>query len=122
MQESYIGTVSYSMTAPLYLYTKDNVIGTPSLFQPKGGALSGDDNAFASPLQSARFSKPESIFAPSVRFLAALPKGASRSEQFGEFVKSLKDANSVSVKHGDAQYTMTLGTPNELGVPGLALK
>jgi hypothetical protein len=110
------------MTVPLYLYTDGNVIGVPSRFQPKGGAVSGDDNVFVSPLQTIHFAKPESTFAPAVRFLAALPSGSSRSPQFGELVKSLKDANSVSVKHGDAEYILTLGTPNELGVPGLALK
>lgn len=122
IQSSYIGTVSYSMTVPLYLYTDENVIGVPSCFQPKGGAVSGEDNAFISPLHTIRFAKPESTFAPAVRFLSALPNGSTSSPQFGEFVKSLKDANSVSVKHGDAQYTLTLGTPNELGVPGLAMK
>jgi len=110
------------MTVPLYLYTDENVIGVPSRFQPKGGAVSGEDNAFISPLNTICFAKPESTFAPAVRFLSALPNGSTSSAQFGEFVKSLKDANSVSVKHGDAQYTLTLGTPNELGVPGLALK
>ncbi len=121
-QESYISTVSYSLTVPIYLYAEGNILADPSRFQPMGGALSGEDNVFVSPLHTVHFAKPESTFAPAVRFLAALPNGSSRSAQFGEFVKSLKDVNSIPIRHGDAEYVLSLGTPNELGIPGLALK
>ncbi len=121
-QESYIGTVSYSLSVPIYLYGEGNVLANPSRFQPMSGAVSGEDNVFVSPLHTVHFAKPESTFAPAVRFLAALPNGSSRSAQFGEFVKSLKDVNSIPIRHGDAEYVLSLGTPNELGIPGLALK
>jgi hypothetical protein len=122
IQEPYIGTVSYSMTVPVYLYSEGNILSNPYRYQPKGGAVQGDDNAFVSPLSTIRFSKPEAAFVPAIRFMASIPNGVSRSAQFGEYVKSLKDANSVPVKHGEADYTLTLGTPNELGQPGLALR
>ena len=121
-QESYIGTVSYSLSVPIYLYAEGNILADPSRFQPMSGAVSGEDNVFVSPLHTVHFAKPESTFAPAVRFLAALPNGSSRSTQFGEFVKSLKDVNSIPIRHGDAEYVLSLGTPNELGIPGLALK
>lgn len=121
-QESYIGTVSYSLSVPIYLYAEGNILADPSRFQPMSGAVSGEDNVFVSPLHTIHFAKPESTFAPAVRFLAALPNGSSRSAQFGEFVKSLKDVNSIPIRHGDAEYVLSLGTPNELGIPGLALK
>jgi hypothetical protein len=122
MQESYIGTVSYSLTVPIYLFAEGNALAAPSRFQPESGAVSSDGNLFVSPIETVRFAKPESVFAPPVRFLTALPSGSSRSPQFGEFAQSLKDVNSIGVQRGDAEYMLSLGTPNELGVPGLALK
>lgn len=122
MQESYISTVSYSITVPLYLYSTENIVTAPSYYQPEGGSVQGEKYLFRSPLDEVYFAKPEGVFAPHVRILAALTTGSSTSKQFGEFVRSLKDAQSVSINHGNTEFLLMLGTPNEMGVPGLALQ
>jgi hypothetical protein len=122
MKDKYIGTLSYSVSVPLYLYSKENILENPAAFQPKAGVMSGSSENFVSPLDLVRFDSPDKYFRPELRFFAAVPAGALLSSRLGPYVHSLKDTSSAFIQHGDVKYSLLLGTPSPEHSPGLALQ
>ncbi len=122
--EDYIGSASFTLTAPLYLFGSENPIGTPSAYQPQGGIVqvSNVDDVLHSPLLPLDLKPAERYLDPKIRLIAALPNGTASSDEFGKYAHSLVDTTGILVDKGTLKYQMLIGSLSSQKPSGLALK
>ncbi len=124
MSNSPVGSFSYSMTTPMYIYGTENLISTPSVYQPEAGILERSEKTTngLSPAKPVVFANPEQYFERHFRVLAALPEGAAFSSAFGAFAKSLVDTTAIIADHGTAKFRLVIGKLSPKQTVGLAIK
>jgi hypothetical protein len=110
-QAAFVGTMSYTATAPLYLFTEGDVLGDPSAFQPSGGAVrtSNLGDRAMSPCVPILLGSEDKYIDSTVRILAALPMGTHSSNSFGPFELSLKEDAGINIDKGEAKYHLSIG-------------
>ena len=125
IHEDLIGSASYTLSVPLYLFGAGNSIGTPWVYQPEGGIVKINDeatNTLGSPLKPLDLQPPQRNLDPAIRMIAALPNGTASSEVFGKYAHSLIDTTGIIVDKGTLKYQMLIGSLSSLKPSGLALK
>ena len=121
---SLVGTLSYSVTAPIYLFDDPQFVNAPFAFQPRGGIVQtgklqwGDATSPAHPL---RLASPEQYIDSTMRVLAALPKGSTSSSNFGPYPFFLQEDEGVSVDKNEIHYRLSMGTLKAGHEVGLAM-
>lgn len=117
----YVGSYSYTVTAPLYLYADGFLLDNPSAYQPNGGAIYRyDGGRLFAPSDTLAFERFDRILDPRLRILAALPMGEISTPLFGKYGKALSDTTSFVVDHGAQRYQLLLGKIAATKLPGLA--
>lgn len=120
---SYIGSYSYTVTAPLYLYADGFMLDRPEMYQPNGGAMfREDDGYFMSPADTLALPSFDNTLNERLRILAALPIGEASTQLFGKYGKALTDTTVYPVDFGAEQYNLMLGSLTATKFPGLALR
>ncbi|MBS1904287.1 MAG: hypothetical protein JSS75_11330 [Bacteroidetes bacterium] len=114
--------ISYSATAPAYLYEIGAAIAKPGQYQPRGGMIArADGRQLWSPADQLALGDASSYFEPHLRVLAMLPEGgASNPSVFGPFAHGMQDTNSIAVAHGDVNFRLVIGRLRSEPKPGLA--
>ena len=109
---AYVGTFSYSATAPLYLFTEGDVLANPAAFQIPGGAVRThrQDSLGRSPIIPVLIGSEDRYIDSTNRILAAMPTETHVSNAFGPFVMSLVESAGVTVDKGEAKYRLAIGT------------
>jgi hypothetical protein len=120
LSESYIGTISFAQSAPLYLYQRETILNDPQQYQTAAGTFRGEDSAYHRPFDPPRLLQKDGTFADGVRILAIVPSGATRSDQFGAGVGSLENELRLPIAKGSAKFDLLLGKPSQNVVKGLA--
>ena len=110
-QAAYVGTFSYSSTAPLYLFTGGDVLDNPAAFQIPGGAVktSNRDDRAISPAIPALLGTEDRYVDSTVRVLAALPMGTHVSNALGPFALWLVEDAAIKIDKGEATYKLAIG-------------
>jgi hypothetical protein len=110
-QAASVGTLSYSSTAPLYIYTEGDVLSDPATFQPRGGAVKTTkrDNRAISPTVPILLGSEDKYIDSTVRILASLPLGTRVSNSFGPFELSLAEDAGIIIDKGEAKYHLAIG-------------
>jgi hypothetical protein len=110
-QATYVGTISYTATAPLYLFTEGDVLGDPSAFQPSGGAVrtSKPGDRTISPCVPVMLGSEDKYIDSTVRVLTAMPMGTHSSNSFGPFELSLTEDAGINIDKGEAKYHLVIG-------------
>lgn len=117
----YVGSYSYTVTAPLYLYSSGFLLNEPVRYQPNGGAMYLDDgSSFVTPRDTLALNQMSDALDPRLRILAALPRGEISSPLLGVYGRALADTTTTAMDHGDAHYQLVLGTLMPTKQPGLA--
>ncbi len=111
-QATYVGTMSYSCTAPLYLFTEGDVIDNPAAFQPPGGVVktSKRGERTISPIVPVMLASSDQYADSTTRILAALPLGTHVSNAFAPFEVSLVEDAALDIDKGEAKYHLAIGT------------
>jgi hypothetical protein len=123
VSRGYVGSYSYTVTAPLYLYADGFLLDRPSYYQPNGGAMYRlDDGRFTSPRDTLSLDRFDRILDPKLRILAALPFGETSTPLLGKYGRALSDTAAFTVDHGDQQYQLMIGTLTPSKFPGLAFR
>ncbi len=122
MSNAPIGSFSYSVTAPLYIYGMGNPMVSPSQFQPEAGILERSDKTpnGATPTKPIMLANPEQYFDNHFRVLAALPDGSGFSPAFGQYAKSFTDTTGIIADHGMAKFRLVIGKLSSKPQIGLA--
>ncbi len=115
-QAVFVGTLSYSATAPLYLFTEGDVLENPAAFQIPGGmvhtqaAQAGSTvPRGVSPVIPILLGSEDNYIDSTVRILAALPMGTHVSNSFGPFDLSLAEDAGINIDKGEAKYRLAIG-------------
>ncbi len=110
-QATFVGTMSYTSTAPLYLFTEGDVLDRPAAFQPPGGAIKTNNrgNLTISPVVPIQLGSEDKYIDSTIRILAALPMGTLASNAFGPFELSLAEDAGINIDKGEANYRLTIG-------------
>jgi hypothetical protein len=110
-QATLVGTLSYTSTAPLYLFSEGDVLGDPAAFQPPGGAIKTKNRGWLtiSPVIPIELGSEDKYIDSTVRILAALPMGTFASNSFGPFELSLVEDAGIDVDKGEAKYRLAIG-------------
>ncbi len=110
-QSAYVGTLSYSSTAPVYLFTEDDVLSNPAAFQPAGGAVKtrNRNDLTISPMVPILLGSEDKYIDSTVRILAALPMSTHVSNSFGPFELSLVEDAGMNIDKGEATYRLAIG-------------
>ncbi|HEY3874651.1 MAG TPA: hypothetical protein VGM92_04190 [Candidatus Kapabacteria bacterium] len=108
---SYVGTISYSATAPLYLFTEGDVLAQPSAFQIRGGAIrtAHADSLAVSPAVPVQLGSEDKYIDSTIRILAVLPMGTYVSHAFGPFELSLVEDIGMNIDKGESKYRLAIG-------------
>ncbi len=122
VSNGYVGSYSYTVTAPLYLYADGFMLAEPARYQPNGGAMyRHDDGRFASPNDTLSLEGGFTrMLDPKFRVLAALPLGETSTTLLGKYGKAISDTTAFEVDHGDQLYHLVIGTLVPSKLPGLA--
>jgi len=110
-QAAFVGTLSYSATAPLYLFTEGDVLDDVSAFQPPGGAIRTSNRGplTISPVVPIQLGSEENYLDSTVRILAALTMGTPASNSFAPFEMSLVEDAGMNMDKGEAKYHLGIG-------------
>jgi hypothetical protein len=110
-QATFVGTMSYTSTAPLYLFTKGDVLDDPAAFQPPGGAIKTKSlgSLTISPVIPIQLGSEDKYIDSTIRILAALPMGTHVSNSFGPFELSLAEDAGMNIDKGEAKYRLAIG-------------
>ena len=122
MSNAAIGSFSYSVTSPLYLFGRENLLSNPELYQPAAGMLYRSEKTSygTSPAQPISVINPEAYFDPHLRILAALPESSNFSLAFGPYAKSFTDTTGVLFDKGNARFRLVIGKLSPKPATGLA--
>ena len=106
-----IGTLSYSETAPIYLFTETDLLKQPWAFQPRGGIVHTGalDGKTISPAIPIMLGSADRYIDSTVRVLAAMTKGAIVSPTFGPFTLSLAEDAGINIDKGEVSYRLAIG-------------
>jgi hypothetical protein len=117
-----VGTYSYSLAAPIYLFGANDLLHDQTQFQPAAGCIRPKESALTrtSPTDPIVFSSPEKYIDPHFRVLALLPVGVSTSPTFGPYGYTLTDTNSSNFSRGLAEYRIAVGKLSPHHPTGLA--
>jgi hypothetical protein len=132
---SVLATFSYSMSAPIYLLGRTDVLHEPSAFQPLNGGFhfaAGSQRADTSSLPTPEIRRsaiaplqlhsPIEYVIPEFRVFAIMPTGTSRSKSFGPNDLSLQDTIGGTFAWGEAQFRLVVGKLSNSPPTGLAFK
>ncbi len=110
-QATFVGTLSFSATAPLYLSTQGDVLDDVAAFQPPGGAVKTRQRGMmtVSPVVPVALGSEDKYIDGTVRVLAALPIGTHSSNSFGPFELSIVEDAGVDMDKGEAKYHLAIG-------------
>jgi hypothetical protein len=110
-QATFVGTMSYTATAPLYLFTEGDVLDRPAAFQPPGGAIKTNNRGALtiSPVIPIQLGSEDKYIDSTIRILAALPMGTLASNAFGPFELSIAEDAGINIDKGEANYRLTIG-------------
>jgi hypothetical protein len=108
---TFVGTFSYSATAPLYLFTGGDVLDNVAAFQPPGGAVkTKNPGVFStSPVIPVQLGSEDKYIDSTVRILAALPMGTLVSNAFGPFEVSIVEDAKINIDKGETQFHLGIG-------------
>ncbi len=112
-QCAYVGTLSYSATAPIYLFSEHDLLSDPAAFQPPGGmikTISRPNGRTLSPSVPVQLGSEDRYIDSTVRILAALPMATHTSNSFAPFDVSLREDAGINVNKGEAKYHLGIGT------------
>ncbi len=116
-------SISYSLTAPVYLYSKGTILNRPGLYQPRAGWLEhADGKPLLSPANKLPFSGPIEFFDRHVRILAMLPSGSTNSANFGPYAHGLTDTTGGMFVKAKASFYFGIGKLQSEHQSGLALR
>lgn len=118
-----LGTYSYSLSAPLYLYGEKDLLHAPYTIQPIPGSFRqiAKDARRNSPVDPPQFTSPERYVDSSLRLFTVLPSG-SASSSFGPYDLHLVDTIGLNVSHGESSFHLLIGRLSPGRVQGLALR
>ena len=112
-QTQLVATLSYSATAPIYLFTEHGMLDQPSAFQPPGGlvrALAGSIVSHTcSPDIPLMLGSEDKYIDSTVRILAAIAMGTHSSNAFGPFDMSLAESAGINIDKGEVEYRLAIG-------------
>ncbi len=108
---TYVGTLSYSATAPLYLFTQGDLLERAAAFQIPGGAVRTGraDSLTVSPAIPIQLGSEDKYMDSTVRILAALSMGTHVSHAFGPFDMSIMEDAGMNIDKGEAKYRLVIG-------------
>jgi hypothetical protein len=107
-----VGTLSYSETAPIYLFTEPDLLKQPWAFQPRGGIVKtgGQNGNASSPAIPIMLGSADRYIDSTIRILSVMPKNAVVSPTFGPFTLSLNEDAGINIDKGEASYRLAIGT------------
>jgi hypothetical protein len=112
-QTELVATLSYSATAPVYLFTEHGILNQPSAFQPPGGLVRAQAGSAiprtGSPDIPLLLGSEDKYIDSTVRILATLPMGTQSSNAFGPFDMSLAEDAGVNIDKGEVEYRLAIG-------------
>ena len=110
-QATYVGTMSYSATAPLYLFTEGDVLDDPAAFQIPGGVVKTTNRGdrTISPVVPILLGSEDKYIDSTIRVLSGLPMGTHVSNSFGPFEMFLVEDAAVNIDKGEANYHLAIG-------------
>jgi len=113
-QTQLVATLSYSATAPIYLFTEHGILDQPSAFQPLGGLVRAKkaDSIHTngiSPDIPLLLRSADKYIDSTVRILAALSMGTHSSNAFGPFDMSLVESAGINIDKGEVEYRLAIG-------------
>jgi hypothetical protein len=108
-----VGRFSYSSAAPIYLFSEHDLLAQPSAFQPRGGIVRTSSGATPrSPAVPPMLGSEDRYVDSTVRVLAAMSQGSTRSSSFGPFSLYLAEDAGVLIDKGEASYRLMIGKLN----------
>ncbi len=118
-QATYVGTMSYSATAPLYLFTEGDVLDDPAAFQVPGGVVKTSKvlplplgegwGEGISPTVPILLGSEDKYMDSTIRILTSLPMGTHVSNSFGPFEMFLAEDAGLTIDKGEATYHLAIG-------------
>jgi hypothetical protein len=110
-QATFVGTMSYTSTAPIYLFTVGDVLDHPAAFQPPGGAVKTKNRGALSisPMVPIELGSEDKYVDSTIRILTVLPMSTHASNSFGPFELSLTEDAGIDIDKGEANYRLAVG-------------
>ncbi|MDP4289229.1 MAG: hypothetical protein Q8922_15020 [Bacteroidota bacterium] len=105
-----VGRLSYSSTAPMYLFGEHDLLAQPSAFQPRGGMVRTNTAAAnASPVFPMQLGSEDRYVDSTMRILAAMNDSSHISPSFGPFSLYLTEDAGMMIDKGEANYRLMIG-------------
>ena len=106
-----VGTLSYSETAPIYLFTESDLLKQPWAFQPRGGIVrtTAMNGKTSSPSLPVMLGSEDHYVDSTIRILSVMSKGMAVSPTFGPFTLSLAEDAGINIDKGEGSYRLAIG-------------